>query len=99
METVGPPVALGVAALVFFAIAFRALRRRRLHRNVPTSRVKGVFLGLNEIKGRSRAAEPLQSRLAGRRCVWYAWSTEEAWEREVTETDSEGKRTTRTESG
>jgi len=91
--------ALGALALLCLGLAIRSLRRRRLHRNVPTSKAKGVFAGLNEIKGRCRSPAPLTSRLAAEACVWYRWSTEEEWEREVTETDAEGKRTTRTESG
>jgi len=99
MEHAGPPVVMGVISLVCFFVAIRSLRRRRLHLDVPTSKAKGVFLGLNEIKGTSRAGQPLRSRMAAQPCVWYEWSVEEKWERKVTKTDAEGKTTTETESG
>ncbi|MHC4954215.1 MAG: LemA family protein [Planctomycetota bacterium] len=99
MESAGPPVLLGILSLVCLLLAIRSLRRRRLHVNVPTSKTKGVFLGLNEVKGASRSAEPLRSRLAAQPCVWFAWTVEEQWERQVTRTDAEGKTTTETERG
>ncbi|MHC4410228.1 MAG: LemA family protein [Planctomycetota bacterium] len=99
MESIKPIAVMGVIALFCLVVTIRSLRRRRLHLDVPTSKTKGVFLGLNEVKGTCRCEQPLASRLAGAHCVWFAWSVEEEWEREVTETDSEGKTTTRTESG
>ncbi|MHC4939343.1 MAG: LemA family protein [Planctomycetota bacterium] len=99
MENLKPLIALGALTLLCLGLAIRSMRRRRLHINVPTSKAKGVFLGLNEVKGTSRCADPLTSRMAAADCVWFSWSVAEEWEREVTETDSEGKKTTRTESG
>ncbi len=97
------PVLGGVLGLLCLLGALRAGRRRRLVDNLPTSKSTGVFIGLVELKGTAEADAPLTSFLATCRCVHYAWSVDEQWERRVTETytDSDGKtRTrTRTESG
>jgi len=74
MEEVALPIGLAIASAVGLFVAIRSLRRRRLHVNVPTSKTKGVFVGLNEVKGVVRCADPLRSRLAGLRCVWYSWA-------------------------
>ncbi len=95
----GPWIALAVfAASGGLALIWRTqARKRRLLDDVPTSKVKGVSVGLVELKGEARREVPLTSWLAGVDCVWYRWSVEERWERTVTEhyTDSEGKRRTR----
>lgn len=83
--------------------AFRALRRKRLIDDVPTSKTQGVFIGLAELKGTAESEMPLTSYLAGTRCVQYTWQIDEHWSRTVHETytDSEGHThtRTRTESG
>ncbi len=78
---------------------FRCLRRKRLIENVPTSKVNGVFMGLNEVKGRARSEIPLVSYLAEARCVYYEWSITEQYRRTETYTDSKGNSRTRTVSG
>jgi len=89
----------GAGALALLVWGFLSLRRKRLLENVPTSKVKGVFLGLNEVKGEAECAEPLTSRLAEVPCVWYRWEVEEHWSRTETYTDAKGKTRTRTSSG
>jgi len=89
----------GLIALVLLLWGLRSLRRKRLLENVPTSKVKAVFLGLNEVKGRARADAPLRSYLAGVHCVYYSYDIEEHWSRTTTYTDSKGKTQTRHESG
>ena len=69
MENLKPLIALGALTLLCLGLAIRSMRRRRLHINVPTSKAKGVFLGLNEVKGTSRCTEPLTSRMAAARTV------------------------------
>ena len=69
-------VGLGLLASWFFA-----LKRKRLMQDVPTSQVKGVFIGLNEVKGVARTAGPLVGFLSDERCIWYAYTVEEEWER------------------
>ncbi len=93
-----------VAVAVFLLLAFlvwgslSALKRRRLLEDLPTSKTAGVFIGLVELKGTAETASPLQSFLAGERCVWFSWTVQEHWSRTVTETyrDSKGKTQTRT---
>ena len=87
-------VSFGMAGLGYFA-----LKRKRLMQNVPTSKVKGVFIGLNELKGVSRIESPLTSHLAQTPCVWYSYKVEEHWERTETTTDSEGETKTERRSG
>ena len=83
--------------------AFRALRRKRLIDDLPTSKTQGVFIGLAELKGTAESDMPLTSYLAGVRCVQYTWQIDEHWSRTVHETytDSKGhtQTRTRTESG
>jgi hypothetical protein len=67
--------------------------------NVPTSKVKGVFIGLNELKGAARVAEPLTSYLAEEKCIWYSYKIEEEWERRETSNDGDGNSKTETKSG
>lgn len=71
----------------------------RLMKALPTSKVRGVFIGLVELKGISESAFPLTSYLTGQQCVWYRYEIEEQWSRTVTSTDSKGNTTTSTESG
>ena len=66
--------------------AFRALRRKRLIDDVPTSKTQGVFIGLAELKGTAESEMPLTSYLAGTRCVQYTWQIDEHWSRTVHET-------------
>jgi hypothetical protein len=89
----------GILALALLLWGLRSLRRKRLLENVPTSKVKGVFLGLNEVKGRARADVPLTSYLAHARCVYYVYDISEHWSRTTTYKDSKGNTQTRRESG
>ena len=93
----------GLGAIGCLIGAFRALRRKRLIDDVPTSKTQGVFIGLAELKGTAESEMPLTSYLAGTRCVQYAWQIDEHWSRTVHETytDAQGhtQTRTRTESG
>ncbi|MDH4270145.1 MAG: E3 ubiquitin ligase family protein, partial [Dehalococcoidia bacterium] len=93
----------GLGAIGCLIGAFRALRRRRLIDDVPTSKTQGVFIGLAELKGTAESEMPLTSYLAGTRCVQYAWQIDEHWSRTVHETYTDAKgqthTRTRTESG
>lgn len=95
-----PWVGLGlvVIALVLAWPWYMAIRRKRLIENIPTSKVKGVAIGLSEVKGAARRSEPFVSYLAGAQTVWYSYNISEHWSRTVTETytDSDGKTKTRT---
>ncbi len=97
-----PIVAAAIALLCLYA-AHRAMRRRRLVQDLPTSTTAGVFIGLVELKGTAEVERPLVSHLTELRCVYYQWSVAEQWSRIVTETytDSKGniQTRTRTESG
>lgn len=90
---------LGTAfALVALYFWVRALRLRRLLQDLPTSKTRGVFIGLVELKGTAEVEVPLTSYLAETQCVQYAWNVSEHWQRIVTytETDKDGKTTTKT---
>jgi hypothetical protein len=84
--------------LLCFWGAFRAGRRSRLIDNLPTCKTTGVFIGLVELKGTAESARPLVSYLAEQPNVYYRWSIDEDWSRQVTEThtDSEGHTHTET---
>ncbi len=88
------------AILLSFGCLWASLRLRRRHRlfnDLPTSKVRGVFIGLVEIKGSAESEAPFTSYLAGASCVHYTWQVDERWSRTVTETytDSKGNRRTR----
>ena len=91
--TIGALFALGCLLL-----AFRSLWRQRLIDDLPTSKVRGVFIGLSELKGAAESETPLTSHLGETSCVQYRWSIEEHWSRIVTETyhDADGHMHTRT---
>jgi hypothetical protein len=75
------------------------IRFKRTVENVPTSKVQGVFIGLNEVKGDIESENPFKTYLSEISAVWYKWSVEERWRRTETYTDSKGKSRTRTRSG
>ncbi len=90
-----PWIGLAIAAFALYA-SMRALRRKRLIDNLPTSKTQGVFIGLVELKGTCQCEQPLTSYLAETPCVYYSYDIEERWSRWVTETESDGKGGTRT---
>ena len=95
---IAPAITL-IVSVGLVVVGYFALKRKRLMQNVPTSKVKGVFIGLNELKGMSRIEAPLRSYLAEEECVWYSYVIKEQWRRTETTTDSEGKTKTVTRSG
>lgn len=95
------PLIFGIGALLVLLmlwLGFRALRRKRLLQNLPTSKVQGAFIGLVELKGAAEIENPVVSFLAEQPCVWYSYSIQEHWSRTRTETytDSKGNTQTRT---
>lgn len=92
-------IVLGLAliALVLIWPWYKAVKRKRLVEDVPTSKVKGVAIGLCEVKGAARRSDAFTSYLAGLQTVWYRYNVSEHWKKTVTETytDSNGKRRTR----
>ena len=95
------PVSLPIGAAVMLLcliFAFRGLKKKRLVDDMPTSKAKGVFIGLVELKGRASCENPIKSFLTETPCIYHRWTIEEHWTRHVTETytDSDGKTKTRT---
>jgi hypothetical protein len=89
---------------VFISLAFLFWWRavilfKRTVEDVPTSKVKGVFYGLNEVKGSVKSDAPLQTYLTERPSVWYEWSISEHWKKTESYRDKDGNRKTRTKSG
>ena len=97
------PSGCGALALLCAFLSLRAIRRRRLVDDTPTSKSTGVFIGMVELAGEAFSEQPLISHLAESECVHFAWTIEEHWEKTVRETytDSQGKTQsrTRTDSG
>jgi len=90
----GSVVSLGCLIRAFFV-----LRRKRLIDDIPTSKARGVFIGLVELKGTAESEKPLTSYLAGIRCVQCTWQVDEEWLRTVVTTDAQGHTHSHTESG
>ncbi len=97
------PIAIAAGSLLCLYLSLRAVKRRRLVDDTPTSKTTGVFIGMVELTGIAVTNEPVTSYLAESECVHFAWSVEEHWKKTVYETyrDSAGKpqRRTRIESG
>ena len=79
------------------------LKKIRIIEDLPTSSIKGVFIGLVEIKGTAEIENVILSQFTSTPCVSYAWGISEHWEYEVTteNTDKDGNTTssTHTKSG
>jgi hypothetical protein len=93
---VGVPAVLFVVSIVYY---WKSTKRKRLIEDTPTSKVKGVFIGLNEVKGTVELRYPLQSYLNESPCCWYKYSIEEHYTRTRTVSDSKGNTRTETYSG
>ena len=66
-----------IPLLISFALLFwwrSVVLFKRTVEDVPTSKVKGVFYGLNEVKGAVKSGAPLQTYLTERPSVWHEWS-------------------------
>lgn len=98
-----PGVIVAAVVVVLLAIgclglSLRLRRRQRLLRDTPTSKARGVFIGLVEVNGTAECERPCVSVLAAKQCVHYHYSVAESWTRTVTETHKgpDGKTRTRT---
>jgi hypothetical protein len=90
--------AMAVIAIVLLWLTLRIRRRERLVRDLPTSKVQGVFIGLVELNVTAESEKPLTGFLSGQLCVQYAYRVDEHWSRTVSEayTDDKGQPQTRT---
>jgi len=90
--------AMVVIAIVLLWLSLRIRRRERLVRDLPTSKVQGVFIGLVELSVTAESEKPLTSYLGGRLSVHYSYRVDEHWRRTVSEayTDDKGQPQTRT---
>ncbi len=92
-------IVLAVLTLVLVWVWQKYLKRKRLIENVPTSKVKGIFMGLNEVKGQANCDRPLSAYLCEKDCIWYKYSIEEYYERTRQVTDKDGKTRTERDTG
>ncbi len=81
-----------IIVLILMLIYQQLLKKIRIIEDLPTSSIKGVFIGLVEIKGTAETQNVLLTRFTSTPCVSYAWGISEYWEHEVTEnsTDKDG---------
>lgn len=72
-------IAVSVAALASFYLAFRFLRRLRIVQDTPTARIRSAPQGYGEFEGSARLmpGESILSPLTQRDCVWYSYRVEE----------------------
>ena len=84
--------------LVLMLIYKQILKKSRIIEDLPTSSIKGVFIGLVEIKGTAETENEILSKFTSTPCVSYAWGISEHWEYEVTteSTDKDGNTTSNT---
>ena len=91
-----------IPSLISLALLFwwrSVILFKRTVEDVPTSKVKGVFYGLNEVKGSVKSDAPLQTYLTEAPSVWYEWKISEHWKKTESYRDKDGNRKTRTKSG
>ena len=91
-----------IPSLISLALLFwwrSVILFKRTVEDVPTSKVKGVFYGLNEVKGSVKSDDPLQTYLTEAPSVWYEWKISEHWKKTESYRDKDGNRKTRTKSG
>ena len=95
----GVVVGLAVLGVVLFGAAWWLDRRRRLYTDTSTTPAAAVFIGHNEVKGRAWSETPVTSHLTRTSSVEWSYVLQEEREhtRTVTDTDSKGNTTTRTE--
>ena len=67
----------GLLALFMLYGGYERLKKRRLLENVPTSKVAGVTLGLNEVKGTAVGEPPLKAPLSDHNAVFYMYRVDE----------------------
>ena len=93
--------ALAFVALALFLVwlSYRSLKRKRLIENVPSTKVLGITMGLNEVTGTVVCDEPLASHVSEQPCTWYRYTIEEYFQRVSTETDEEGNESEETDEG
>lgn len=91
--------AMWAVALLFCWLWWSRTRFVRLLRDVPSTPVNGVFVGLVETSGRVEHDDPLVAPLSGTACVQYAWTVREHWRRTQVSTDSKGRMRTRVVTG
>ena len=75
--------AVGLVAIVLLWVSLLLRRRERHVRDLPTSKVQGVFIGLVELSVSSESEKPLVSFLGERLCVHYTYRVDEHWSRTV----------------
>ncbi len=66
---------LGAGIWLFFW-GFMRLRRKRLIENIPTSKVRGLALGLVELIGKTEKTNPLKTPFTDIVCVFYRYTVE-----------------------
>ena len=90
-------IAMAIITVVLLWISLRIRRRERLVRDLPDSKVQGVFIGLVELNVTAESEKPLTSFLSGKLCVQYSYRVDEEWSHPETETytDDKGQSQTR----
>ena len=91
--------ALWAMALLFGWLWWSRTRFARLLRDVPSTPINGVFVGLVETSGCVEHDDPFIAPLSKAPCVQYSWSVREHWRRTQTYKDSKGRTQTRTITG
>jgi len=63
--------------IISFLNSFKQLHEKRLFKNIPTSTVRGLAMGLVELTGRAEKINPLQSPFTRNACVYYRYTVEQ----------------------
>lgn len=71
LDPLAVTIGLVFVAVVALGVWYRFVERKRLIQDLPTSKVRGVSLGLNEVVGRAVSERPEESPHASYECVWW----------------------------
>ena len=74
-------IAFLVLAVFLCWLSYRSLKRKRLIENVPSTKVLGITMGLNEVTGTVVCDSPLVSHISEQPCTWYRYTVEEYFQR------------------
>ncbi|MFW5968749.1 MAG: LemA family protein, partial [Persicimonas sp.] len=67
-------IAMAIVAVICMRTGYDELRKKRVMENVPTAKVDGVTVGLNELKGKAVADEPVIAPFSGEECIYCKYS-------------------------
>ena len=70
-------MAFGLGGVNWFFEGFSLLRKKKLIKNIPTSKISSITTGLVEVKGKAKWKEEMHGPISGTPCVYYSYRIEQ----------------------